>query len=72
MDDSVEKMSIEMQLRGLSEASVTEYVKCVRDLQKFYGKPVTEVTESEIKVFYTTWLQKRNWLPVPLTFTTLH
>lgn len=51
MDDSVEKMSVEMQLRGLSEASVTEYVKCVRNLQMFYGKSVTEVTENEIKAF---------------------
>jgi integrase/recombinase XerD len=51
MDDSIEKMCVEMRLRGLSEGSVTEYAKCVQNLQLFYGKPVTEVTENEIKGF---------------------
>lgn len=51
MDGSIEKMCIEMQLRGMSEASVKEYVKCVLNLQKFYGKPVSNVTENEIKGF---------------------
>ena len=44
-------MLVEMQIRGLSEASQKEYVKCVHLFQKFCGKPVTEVTENEIKSF---------------------
>jgi integrase/recombinase XerD len=51
MDDSIGKMCVEMRLRGLSEGSVAEYAKCVQNLQLFYGKPITEVTENEIKVF---------------------
>ncbi len=43
----------------LSEASVTEYVKCVRNLQKFCGKPVTEVTENEIKAFLHHLIAKK-------------
>jgi integrase/recombinase XerD len=51
MDDPIKKMLIEMQIRGFTETSQTEYVKCIRIFQKFYRKPVTEVTEEEIKVF---------------------
>lgn len=51
MDEPIQKMLVEMQIRGLSEASQKEYVKCVHLLQKFCGKPVTEVTENEIKNF---------------------
>lgn len=51
MDNLIQKMSVEMQIRGMSEATLTEYVKCVQIFQKFCGKPVTEVTEDEIKAF---------------------
>jgi site-specific recombinase XerD len=51
LSDSIKKMSIEMQIRGFCETSQTEYLKCVQTFQKFCGKPLTEVTENDIKIF---------------------
>jgi site-specific recombinase XerD len=51
MDNVIQKMIVDMQIRGLSEGSQSEYAKYVQTLQKFCGKPVTEVTENEIKAF---------------------
>lgn len=51
MDHAIEKMIVEMQIRGLAESSQKEYVQYVQKLQRFCGKPVTEVTENEIKAF---------------------
>ncbi|WP_077612502.1 site-specific integrase [Clostridium sp. Marseille-P2415] len=51
MDHAIQKMVVEMQIRGLAESSQKKYVQYVKKLQKFCGKPVTEVTENEIKVF---------------------
>lgn len=51
MDDLVKKMTVEMQLRGLSEGTLAEYSKCVRIFEEFCSKPATEATENEIKAF---------------------
>lgn len=51
MADSIEKMAIEMQIRGFTETSQMEYLNCVRTFQKFCRKPLAEVTENEIKTF---------------------
>jgi site-specific recombinase XerD len=44
-------MMVEMQIRGLTETTQMEYARCIQRFQKFCGKPLTEVTENEIKVF---------------------
>jgi integrase/recombinase XerD len=59
MDHVIQKMIVEMQIRGLAETSQHEYVKYVLNLQKFYGKSVTEVTENEIKTFLHHLITKK-------------
>jgi site-specific recombinase XerD len=51
MDDLIKKMTVEIQLRGLSESTLTEYSKCVRIFEGFCGKSAAEATENEIKAF---------------------
>jgi site-specific recombinase XerD len=51
MDDVIQKMIVDMQIRGLAEGSQKEYVRYVQIFQQFCDKPVTEVTENEIKTF---------------------
>lgn len=59
MDNTIQKMVMDMQLRGLAEGSQNEYAKYVLNLQKFCGKPVSEVTENEIKTFLHHLIAKK-------------
>lgn len=52
-------MVMNMQIRGLAESSQNEYVRYVQNLQKFYGKPVAEVTENKIKTFLHHLIAKK-------------
>lgn len=60
MDDTIEKMMVEMQIRGFTEMSRTEYVRSIRTFQKFCGKPLNEVTENDIKAFLHHLVAEKN------------
>jgi len=51
MDDAIEKMVQDMQLRGLSEGTQINYISRVKILQRFYGRPAEELGEEEIRDF---------------------
>jgi site-specific recombinase XerD len=51
MDNAIEKMIQEMQLRGLSQGTQINYISRVKILQRFYGKPIEELGEDEIRNF---------------------
>jgi len=47
MDDAIEKMVQDMQLRGLSEGTQINYISRVKILQRFYGRPAEELDMSQ-------------------------
>lgn len=51
MYQSIQKMAMEMRLRGLSESTCDEYVSHVKVFEKFCGKPLEEAGEGDIKTF---------------------
>lgn len=59
MDELIEKMVVNMQLRGLSETSCNEYVSRVTTFLNFYGKPAIELGEEEIKAFLHYLVSKK-------------
>jgi hypothetical protein len=51
MDDAIEKMVQDMQLRGLIEGTQINYISRVKILQRFYGRPAEELGEEEMRDF---------------------
>jgi integrase/recombinase XerD len=51
MDELIQKMLVNMQLRGLSKGSCEEYVRHIKIFLDFCGKPLAEVEDEEIKAF---------------------
>jgi integrase/recombinase XerD len=51
MESAIKKLLIDMQLRGMSTATQQGYRICVTVFQKFYGKPASELGETEIREF---------------------
>lgn len=51
MDQSIQKMFVEMRLRGLSESTSDEYARHVKVFEKFCSKPLEETGEDDVKTF---------------------
>jgi integrase/recombinase XerD len=51
LDELIQKMLVNMQLRGLSKGSCDEYVSHVKIFLNFCGKPITEIEDEDIKTF---------------------
>ena len=47
-----QKMMEDMQLRGLSARTQDSYVRVVRQLAEYYGKPPDQVTEAELRQYF--------------------
>lgn len=59
MENAIEKMLIDMQLRGMSPGTQKGYVYHVKTFLKFYEKPATELGENEIRAFLIHLLEKK-------------
>lgn len=51
MESAIQKLLLDMQLRGMSTGTQQGYRICVTVFQKFHGKPAAELGENEIRKF---------------------
>jgi integrase/recombinase XerD len=51
MESAIQKLLLDMQLRGMSPGTQQNYSNCVRTFQRYYGKPAAELGADEIRDF---------------------
>lgn len=59
MESEIEKMLIDMQLRGMSSGTQKGYVCRVKVFLKFIDKPVKELGENDIRIFLTYLIKEK-------------
>jgi len=52
LDDFLEQMLQDLQLRGMSKATQDNYTRAVRKLSEYFNKPPDEITENEIRDYF--------------------
>lgn len=56
-----QRMIEDMQLRGLSPRTQKSYLRCVRELAKYYNRSPDEITEEEIRSFFLHLKNERHY-----------
>lgn len=59
MENVIQKLLLDMQLRGMSPSTQQSYSTCVKIFQSFHGKPVEELGEDEVREFLQYLLKEK-------------
>lgn len=63
MENVIQKMLIDMQLRGMSLGVQKGYTSRVEMFLKFYDRPITDLGEEEVRVFLIYLVNKKKLSP---------
>jgi integrase/recombinase XerD len=66
MSDIIKRFKEDLQLSGYAERSIQSYISSVLRLQRFYNKPLEEVTEEELRKYWLSCQDETGWSPASL------
>ena len=61
MNDLIKRFKEDLQLSGYAERSIQSYISSVLRLQRFYNKPLEEITEEELRQYWLCCQSEFGW-----------
>jgi integrase/recombinase XerD len=61
MNDVMKRFKEDLQLSGYAERSIQSYISSVWRLQRFYNKPLEEITEEELRQYWLCCQNEFGW-----------
>jgi integrase/recombinase XerD len=61
MSDLIQRFKEDLQLSGYAERSIGSYISSVLKLQRFYNKPLEEVTEEDLRKYWLSCQNETGW-----------
>ena len=61
MSDLIKRFREDLQLSGYAQRSIQSYISSVLRLQRFYNKPLEEITEEELRQYWVCCQSEFGW-----------
>jgi integrase/recombinase XerD len=61
MSEIIKRFKEDLQLSGYAERSIGSYISSVLRLQRFYNKPLEEITEEELRKYWLSCQNETGW-----------
>lgn len=61
-----EKFVSILQLKGYAKRSIQSYLKAVQQLQRFCNKPLTKITQNDLREYWLACKNEYGWMPATL------